>query len=86
MARAARTFPVELPEETVGDRPEASVAEELLLLWVIESVRQGRVSTGRAARAVGMPLARFLREASAHGLAVLDAEPGEIADEVGLPT
>jgi len=47
------------------------------------SARKGRISTGRGARVLGMPLARFLREASAHGLAVLDSEPGEVQAEVG---
>lgn len=83
MARPVRTFPVDLPEETIGDRADSSVVEELRVLWVIDAVRQGRISTGRGARALGIPLARFLREASAHGVAVLDAEPGEIEAEVG---
>ena len=86
MASAARTFPVDLPEETIGDRADSSVSAELRLLWVIEAVRHGRISAGRAARTMEMPLARFLREASAHGVAVIDAEPGEIESEVGPRT
>lgn len=83
MEQGSRTYPVDLPEETTRDRPDASVIAELRVLWVIEAVRKGRISTGRGARVLGMPLARFLREASAHGLAVLDAEPGEVEAEVG---
>lgn len=63
-----------------------SVVAELRVLWVIEAVRKGRISTGCGARVLGMPLARFLREASAYGLAVLDAEPGEVEAEVGSRT
>lgn len=85
MAQAARsrTFTVELPEESLGDHPTESVAAELRLLWIIEQVREGRISTGRGAKMVGAPLARFLRDLSAHGVAVLDAEPGELEAEVG---
>lgn len=82
-AARSRTYTVDLPEESVGDRPRQAVVEELRLLWVASQVRERRISTGRGARMLGMPLARFLRELSAHGVAVLDAEPGELAAQVG---
>ncbi len=84
-AARSRTFTVELPEDSLGGEPAQVVVTELRLLWVIEQVRSQRISTGRGARVLGMPLARFLRELSAHGVAVLDAEPGELAAQVGHP-
>ena len=79
-----RTVQVQLPPEAFKSQrwaPE-EIATELRVLWLIEQVRERRLSHGKAAELAGMPRARFLQLMSRHGVDVFDFDPDELAAEL----
>lgn len=78
------TTHVELPEDVArllqdGDRPAARAALELI---VLELYRRRSVSSGKAARLLGMDRFDFIRHASGLGVPFLDMTKEEWEAEV----
>lgn len=79
---------VDLPEEEV---PQAvagrrALARELRLLWVLDQVRQGKISIGKGAQFVGLGRLAFLATMEEHGLAAIAYPAEELAHEIALLT
>jgi predicted HTH domain antitoxin len=74
-------FRVQLPNESVNDEPEAVIAR-LRLLWLLDLVRQGRMSSGRAAEIIEVPRAKMFEIMTANGVPVINYGPDELADEL----
>ncbi|MEM9556262.1 MAG: UPF0175 family protein [Acidobacteriota bacterium] len=68
--------------EAVGDRERRSLARELQQLWLLEEVRKGRLSTGRAAALAQLTVAEFLALMHDHGISPFNYEIDELADEL----
>jgi predicted HTH domain antitoxin len=83
MAESHVTITVELPPDAVREPLEA-LAARLRLLWVLDEVRQGRVTRVRGAQIVGLDLDAFLREAAAHGVDAIDLDLEDFRQELGL--
>jgi len=64
-------------------RPDARGAERLRLLWVLDEVREGRMTRVRAAELAGLGLDAFLREAAARGVDAIDYDLDDFRQEVG---
>ncbi len=77
---------VELPAEAAG--PGAAdtkqLAHELRLLWILEQVRTGAISVGRAAQLAGVDRWRFLKIMSEHGQAAISYSPTELDSELEI--
>ncbi len=75
---------VELPAESFRHHPwaPAEVASELLLLWLIDQVRQRRLGYAKAAELAGVPQARFVRLLGEHHVSAIDLDHDEIAREI----
>ena len=78
------TIPVTLPQALLFDqglsRQAASTA--LLQAYVISLYRQDRISTGKAARLLGMHRLSFIRLLAEEGIAYLDYTPEELEADV----
>ncbi|HWB77626.1 MAG TPA: UPF0175 family protein [Nannocystaceae bacterium] len=75
---------VELPWAAIdGAAPdEEAVSEELRVLWLVERVRQHKLSIGKAAELASMPRARFLSVLGQHGVPGIDYPPSELEAEL----
>lgn len=75
---------VELPAEAFRHHPwvPAEVASELLLLWLVDQVRQRRIGYAKAAELAGVPQARFVRILGEHRVPVFDLDRDELAREI----
>jgi predicted HTH domain antitoxin len=64
---------VELPPEAVDIdvRSVGELAADLRLLWIIDRVRAGRISVGKAAGLAGMDRWSFMRAMGEHGVPVI---------------
>lgn len=75
------TVTLDLPTDAQGEAPELLV-RRLERLWVLDEVRLGRMTRARAAKALGMSLDDFLREASAHGIDAIDYDVADFRQEL----
>ncbi len=76
------TVTLDLPLHGEHEHPEA-LARRLTLLWVLDEVRQGRMTRRRAASALGTNFDDFLREASEHGIDTIDYDLDDFRQELG---
>jgi predicted HTH domain antitoxin len=86
-AARTRTVSVDLPVEALPVQPwnPRAIAEGLRLLWLIDQVRQGAVSTGKGAELAGLPKATFLRALGQHGVPVIHVDPEDYESEFAPP-
>ncbi|MEY4544935.1 MAG: hypothetical protein RL685_1130 [Pseudomonadota bacterium] len=79
------TVTLDLPPDAEGESVE-ELGRRLRLLWVLDEVRQGRMTRLRAAHLVGVGLDEFLRQASSHGLDAIDYDVEDFRSELtGAP-
>jgi predicted HTH domain antitoxin len=80
------TIPVEVPSEALACSNEApqEVGVHLRLLWLLEQVRTGNLSTGKAAELLGLPIADFMTTMAAHGIPHPNYSVDDLRREVGL--
>jgi len=79
----SRRVTVDLPEEAF-DRHRwdpQEVASEMRLLWLIEQVRDRRLSFQKAAELAGIPQARFVKLLGEHHVSPFDYDDDELARE-----
>ena len=75
------TVTLDLPPDAAQEQPEV-LARRLTLLWVLDEVRQGRMTRLRAAGVLGTSLDEFLREATDHGLDTIDYDLDDFRREL----
>jgi predicted HTH domain antitoxin len=79
------TVTLELPPDGEVEGPR-ELARRLQLLWVLDEVRQGRITRLRAAHALGLGLDDFLRQAGERGLDAIDYDVDDFRrDLAGTP-
>ena len=83
MAEPHVTITVDLPPDAVRE-PREALAARLRLLWVVDEVRQGRMTRVRGAQLAGLSLDAFLHEAAAHGVDAIDLDIDDFRQELGL--
>jgi hypothetical protein len=66
------TVTLDLPPDAEAENPDELV-RRLRLLWVLDEVRQGRMTRLRGAKQLGLSLDEFLRQALNHGLDAIEA-------------
>lgn len=74
---------VDLPPDARREPVEA-LAQRLRLLWVLDEVRQGRLTRVRAAALAGLGLDSFLREAAVRGVDAIDYDLDDFQQELAL--
>jgi predicted HTH domain antitoxin len=76
---------VELPAEAaqVDGRAPDAIAADLRLLWVLDRVRTGRISIGKAAELASMNRWDFMRVMGEHEIPVINYPPEDLARELG---
>jgi predicted HTH domain antitoxin len=83
MAQPHITVTIDLPSDA-GSEPIEALARRLRLLWVLDEVRQGRMTRMRAAQVVGIGIDAFLQEAAAHGVDAIDYDLEDFRKELGF--
>ena len=85
MSAPTRTIDVSvaLPWGRAGEPDPRSLGHELRLLWLIEEVRQRRLSVGKAAALAELPRAAFMRSLGDHGVPVINYEVEDLDRELG---
>jgi hypothetical protein len=79
------TIPVELPQDALALCPDAAqVGHDMALLWFLDQVRTGRLSTGRAAELLQQPVAVVIDLLHAHGIPHPNYSVADLRREVGL--
>ena len=80
------TIPVEVPTEALACSNEApqEVSIHLRLLWLLEQVRTGHLSIGKAAELLGMSISDFMDTMAAHGIPHPNYSVDDLRREVGL--
>ena len=78
----ARRLTVELPDSGIDDADDATLAERLRLLWVLDQVRQHVVSAGRGAELAGLHLGAFLTLMGQHGISPFDYDDAGLISEL----
>jgi predicted HTH domain antitoxin len=75
---------VELPPEAVDVdlRSIGALATELRLLWIIDRVRTGRISVGKAAELAGMDRWSFVRTMGEHGVPAIAYSAEDLRKDV----
>ena len=75
---------VELPAEAARSdaRPATVVATGLRLLWILDRVRAGRVSIGKAAELAGIDRWAFMRLIGEHGIPVINHPVEDVAKDL----
>jgi predicted HTH domain antitoxin len=73
---------VDLPDELAGRAPR-ELAQELRMYAVFAGWQRGDLSTGRAARLLGLGRAAFLLVAAKHGFPSMDQSAEELQDDLG---
>jgi predicted HTH domain antitoxin len=76
------TVSVELPADAQRESPDA-LADRLRLLWVLDEVREGRMTRVRAAELAGLSLDALLREAAVRGIDAIDYDLDDFRRELG---
>lgn len=82
MVEAPVTVSVDLPPDARRE-PIDALAGRLRLLWVLDEVREGRMTRVRAAELAGLGLDAFLREAAARGVDAIDYDLDDFRQEIG---
>lgn len=64
------TIPVDVPEEAIALSRESAdqVRDHLRTLWILDLIRKGRISTGKAAELLALPVASMMELMAANGL------------------
>jgi predicted HTH domain antitoxin len=80
------TIPVEVPAEALAFSNEApqEVGVHLRLLWLLEQVRIGHLSTGKAAELLGLTISDFMTTMAAHCIPHPNFSVDDLRREVGL--
>ena len=75
---------IELPEKLVAalDVPESELGRQAREWVLLELFQEGRISSGKAAKFLGLSKAQFLDLLSERHLPYLDADPGDLEGEV----
>ncbi len=83
-ARKTHSVEVELPSEAFAHHPwePDQLSRELRELWLLEQVRQRRLSFTKAAELSGMPVALFLERMRIHQITPFDLDPDEMDQEL----
>ena len=83
-AREGVKLSVELPAEAadIDGRSTGELASELRLLWIIDRVRSGGISLGRAAVLAGMDRWSFMQAMSAHGVPAIGYSVEDLKKDV----
>jgi predicted HTH domain antitoxin len=81
MAQSNVTVSLDLPADA-GQEPIEALTVRLRLLWVLDEVRQGRMTRVRAAEIVGLGLDAFLGEAAARGVDAIDYDIDDFRREL----
>jgi predicted HTH domain antitoxin len=81
---SAKTFAVsvDLPVDAVPTLDSAQVAGRLTLLWILDQVRQGRLSSGRGAELAQVPRYDFMVLMGKHGIPILGYDEEDFNDEI----
>jgi hypothetical protein len=75
------TVTLDLPPDAGGESPD-ELAQRLRLLWVLDEVRQGRMTRLRGAKLLGFSLDEFLRQAADHGHDAIDHDVDDFRQEL----
>jgi predicted HTH domain antitoxin len=75
------TVTLDLPPDAEAEHPD-ELARRLQLLWVLDEVRQGRMTRARAASVLGLSLDEFHRQASERGLDAIDYDLDDFRREL----
>jgi predicted HTH domain antitoxin len=81
MPKSQITIAVDLPSDAKRES-KALLAARLRMLWVLDEVRQGRMTRVRAAAVLGISLDDFLREAASHGVDAIDYDLEDFKQEL----
>lgn len=73
---------VQIPDLIARGRSPDDVAVEVSRLAVLDAYRRGQISSGRAARLVGMGRVAFLEFAGAHGVPTMNYDVDDFAQEL----
>jgi predicted HTH domain antitoxin len=80
-AAPLRTIQIALPGD-LADHSDTMITERLRLLWLIDQVRQVRISAGRAAELAGVPLLVMYDLLAEHGVPLLRMTDEELDEEI----
>ena len=79
------TIPVELPQDALTLCPDAEkLGHEMALLWLLDQVRLGHLSTGRTAELLQIPVAAVIELLHGHGIPHPNYSVDDLRREVGL--
>jgi hypothetical protein len=79
------TIPVELPKDVLSLCPDAAqLGHDMVLLWLLDQVRIGHLSTGRAAELLQLPVAGVIDLMHDHGIPHPNYSVDDLRREVGL--
>lgn len=73
---------VEIPDLIARGRSAQDVAADVSRLAVLNAFRQGEISSGRAARLLGMARGAFLELAAAHRVPTMNYDTDDFASEL----
>jgi predicted HTH domain antitoxin len=83
MVQSDVTVSVELPADARRE-PVGALARRLRLLWVLDEVREGRMTGTRAAEVAGLSLDDLLGEAAVRGIDAIDYDLDDFRHELGI--
>ena len=74
---------VDLPKEAFRHHPWApeEISKRLRALWLVELVRERRISYGKAAQLANMPKAAFMKLMGQHQVSTIDLDPDDLQAE-----
>ena len=76
------TFEVQIPAELLSYGFQPADIQNQVTEWLVLSLfKDGRVSSGKAARLLGLTRVEFLALLRRRGMAYIDFSPAELADE-----
>jgi predicted HTH domain antitoxin len=80
------TISVEIPSEALAcsHQTPQEVGVHLRLLWLLDQVRIGHLSTGKAAELLGLTISDFMATMAAHGIPHPNYSVDDLVREVGL--
>ncbi len=79
------TIPIELPQDVLSLCPDAvQLGHDMVLLWLLDQVRLGNLSTGRASELLQVPLAAVIDLMHGHGIPFPNYSVDDLRREVGL--
>ena len=82
--KAPLMITVELPPEAadIDVCSAGELAHDLRLLWIIDRVRAGRISSGKGAELSGMDRWSFIKTMGEHGVPVIAYSPEDLRKDV----